>query len=207
MPTTAPETKYKVQSLERGLSLLRELRAANAPMRNHDFVSRTGLPKATVSRLLNTLGVLGYVRRIDEGSYVLANASTRTGRALLGALGLERCRAFVAEAPGPVYLEALVGPEWVPVYRWSRQGAAAVANASPLLVAAAGRRPDVGDGELWDAASATWWAWTRLHIEGVGAFTLTLQHARPAPPARTEAAEARALLQRAAQALGTAREQ
>lgn len=202
-----PQTKYKVQSLERGLSLLRELRAADAPVRNNDLVARTGLPKATVSRLLNTLGALGYVRRIDQGSYVLANGSTRSGRAMLGALGLERCDALFAGAAGPVVLEALVAQEWVPVYRWSGSFAAAVPNAEPLALAPAARLSGAGDGESWDAESATWWAWTRLHVEGVGAFLLTLQSARRCAPAPAAAAAIRALLHQAAKALASPKEQ
>jgi hypothetical protein len=184
--------------------MLRELRTADAPMRNHDLVNRTGLPKATVSRLLSTLGALGYVRRIDRGSYVLANASTRSGRAMLGALGLERARLVLARAPGPVFLEALVGERWVAVYRWSRQVAGAITNNLPLGVPPTRER---ADGSAWDAASGTSWVWMCLHIEGVGEFALTLRAPSRSSPSAQELDDARSLLRQAAQALTCAKEQ
>jgi hypothetical protein len=205
--TTTTETKYKVQSLERGLVILRELCRADAPVRNQDLVNRTGLPKATVSRLLNTLGALGYVRRSDKGSYVLANASANSGRAMLSALRLDRYRALFDALPGPVYLEALVGLRWVPVYRWSGPCSRTVANGSPLPFAREASPDGHAQAELWDAQTATWWAWTCLQIDGVGAFALTLQSARECAPSPSEVSEARAVLQQAADALSCARTQ
>jgi hypothetical protein len=195
------ETKYKVQSLERGLAVLRELRVADAPVRNQDLVSRTGLPKATVSRLLNTLGALGYVRRIDRGSYVLANASGRSGRAMLSALGLERCHDCLAQAPGPVYLEARVGERWVPVYRWNEGRAGAMANGVPLF---AEEPRQSAEGAVWDAASAVWCVWTRLCADGVGSFALTLHTTRNDAPTAQEEQAALGQLQQAAKSLAQA---
>ncbi|MGE4338388.1 MAG: helix-turn-helix domain-containing protein, partial [Pigmentiphaga sp.] len=165
--------KYKVQSLERGLLLLRELRAANAPLRNQELVSRTGLPKATVSRLLSTLGALGYVRRSDGGSYVLAQGSSRSGQAMLGALDLEGYHGLFLKAPGTVYLEALVGGALLPVYRWSAlcHGTLTHGAASPSGLTQ--RRSTTTEGSDWDAAAETWWAWLAVDLGAVGAFVLT----------------------------------
>jgi len=51
-----------VTALARGLQILRCFTAGDTLLGNRDFVSRTGLPKATVSRLTYTLAELGYLR-------------------------------------------------------------------------------------------------------------------------------------------------
>jgi DNA-binding IclR family transcriptional regulator len=55
------ERKF-VTALARGLDLLRAFRPGEAMLGNRDFVVRTGLAKATVSRLAYTLTELGYLR-------------------------------------------------------------------------------------------------------------------------------------------------
>lgn len=200
-----PETKYRVQSLERGLLILRELRMANVPVRNQELVSRTGLPKATVSRLLNTLGALNYVRRTDQGSYVLAQGSAHSGRAMLASLGLEQYRDLFAEAPGPVYLEAMAGGRLVPVYRWSRSCAGAVANGSPATLVPIDRIDALDGGDHWEADEGTWWSWIGLHSELVGSFALTAQVKSTRPPPAGQRDELRQMLQRAAKIMNFGR--
>lgn len=196
--STHQETKYKVQSLERGLSILRELRAANAPVRNQDLVERTRLPKATVSRLLNTLGTLGYVRRIDQGSYVLAHASGRSGRALIASLGLQRYRHLFADAPGPVYLEALTLGRMTPVYRWCGADAAPVAHGHPRMFPPEQR----GDrGEWWDAGTGTCCVWQALPLPGIGSFALNATMEARVEPTPDHMGGVRRLLEAAAQAI------
>jgi DNA-binding transcriptional ArsR family regulator len=195
------ETKYKVQSLERGLAILRELRAADAPVRNQELVLRTGLPKATVSRMLSTLGELGYVRRTDQGSYVLGHASARSGRAMLDALRLERYRSLFDNAPGPVYLEAVAGDRLVPVYRWSVSGAGMFANGSPSIMVSIDRNVSSAQAHYWDADAGVWSAWAGVRVEPVGSFVLTLQVVQSSPPGAEEAEQANVMLQRAAEAL------
>eukprot|EP01041_Mallomonas_annulata_P015472 gene15472-32704_t len=197
--TTQLETKYKVQSLERGLSILRELRASNAPVRNHDLVNRTRLPKATVSRLLNTLTALGCVRRIDLGSYVLDHASGRSGRAMVGSLELKRYLELFRNAPGPVYLEAVVSGKRIPVYRWFGS-CGPLANGCIAEMPPAGCR-DESSGDFWAADARKWWSWLDFHIEGVGAFVLTVQVSQQTAPKTQQLADARALLQRAIEAI------
>jgi DNA-binding IclR family transcriptional regulator len=54
------------RSLERGLELLRAFAPGAALLGNGDLVERTGLPKATVSRLTHTLAKAGYLEH-DAG--------------------------------------------------------------------------------------------------------------------------------------------
>ncbi|MGE4238951.1 helix-turn-helix domain-containing protein [Ramlibacter sp.] len=123
---TSSEPRYKVTSLERGLAVLRAMRDADGPLRNHDVVSRTGLPKATVSRLMSTLSTLGYLRRTDQGSYVLRDQSARPGRAMLEGLRLERhapaLKSVLSATGGAAYLEAQIGAARVAVFRWLHDG-------------------------------------------------------------------------------------
>jgi hypothetical protein len=192
------ETTYRVQSLERGLGILRELRRANAPVRNQELATRTRLPKATVSRLLNTLGALGYVRRTDQGTYVLAHGSARSGRAMLASLGLERYQPLFAGAPGPVVLQARVGDRLVPVHRWPgpRPGAGGFPAALAVPDGDAG-----GAAEHWDAEAGIWSVWTGLDLHSVGSFALTLQVAQRSDPTRAQLDEGHAILRRAAAAM------
>lgn len=128
---TRPARTYQVTSLERGLDVLRAVRDADEPMRNREIVMRTGLPKATVSRLVHTLTVLGYLRRIDQGSYVLGQASSKAGRAMLEGLRLERYRVLFSRLmlypQSQVCLWMHVQGKLMPVYRWSAAGGAALA--------------------------------------------------------------------------------
>lgn len=50
-----------VTALARGLDILRCFRDSDTELTNTDFAERTGLPKATISRLTHTLVVLGYL--------------------------------------------------------------------------------------------------------------------------------------------------
>ncbi|WP_027818491.1 helix-turn-helix domain-containing protein [Paraburkholderia bannensis] len=48
-------------TVERGLEVLRDFRAAREPLSNAEIGRRTGFPKATVSRLTTTLIAEGYL--------------------------------------------------------------------------------------------------------------------------------------------------
>lgn len=73
-------TAQITMTLERGLHVLRAFRAERAPLTNSEIVKRTGLPKATVSRLTTTLIALGFLRRVAGSTrFELAPASLRIG--------------------------------------------------------------------------------------------------------------------------------
>lgn len=70
------------QSLARGLSVLRAFKPGDDPLGNQELAQRTGLSKATVSRLTFTLTQLGYLEHLNRlekyrlGSGVLALGNT-----------------------------------------------------------------------------------------------------------------------------------
>jgi len=57
----AAERKF-VEALARGLDVLRAFASSDGRLGNQEIAQRTGLPKATVSRLTYTLTYLGYLR-------------------------------------------------------------------------------------------------------------------------------------------------
>jgi len=62
-----PDDPKFVSALSRGLSLLRAFRPSETWLSNHAFAQRTGLPKATVTRLTYTLCKLGYLQQGEPG--------------------------------------------------------------------------------------------------------------------------------------------
>ena len=59
----APNASATTLTVERGLQVLRAFRAESTPLGNVDLVRRTGLSKATVSRITSTLRRLGYITK------------------------------------------------------------------------------------------------------------------------------------------------
>lgn len=81
-----------IRTLDRGLEILRAFRAEHAPMTNADLVRRTGLPKATISRLTSTLVALGFLRRVGGGpKFALATGAQRIGQAYIEASPVAQC--------------------------------------------------------------------------------------------------------------------
>ncbi len=76
-----------LQTVERGMQVLRAFRSDRAPVGNAELVRRTGLSKATVSRLTSTLVQLGFLRLAAGGRQFELGA---------GALGIGH--AFVASS-------------------------------------------------------------------------------------------------------------
>ena len=71
-------------SLVRGLGILRAFRPGDASLGNQDIIARTGLPKATVSRITYTLSALGYLLYDKElGRYSLGPATVALGYSAL----------------------------------------------------------------------------------------------------------------------------
>jgi DNA-binding IclR family transcriptional regulator len=76
-----------VVALQRGLDILRCIRPTDSALGNQDFAERTGLPKATVSRLTYTLSKLGYLVYLEEsGRYRMGVPVLGLGYACLAGL-------------------------------------------------------------------------------------------------------------------------
>ncbi len=71
-------------SLTRGLDILRAFTREDATLGNQDLIERTGLPRATVSRLTQTLTNLGYLTYIEAlGRYSIGPATVSLGYSAL----------------------------------------------------------------------------------------------------------------------------
>lgn len=80
-----------VEALARGLEVLRAFRRGDQELSNQDFAERTGLPKATISRLTFTLSSLGYLSyNYSTGRYRLDAPAMSLGYAYLADLGVRR---------------------------------------------------------------------------------------------------------------------
>ncbi|MEF2552082.1 IclR family transcriptional regulator [Aurantimonas sp. A2-1-M11] len=78
-----------VTALVRGLDVLRSFRREDGALGNQEIARRTGLPKATVSRLTYTLSRLGYLVHLPEtANYRLGPGALALGFATLGSLGV-----------------------------------------------------------------------------------------------------------------------
>jgi DNA-binding IclR family transcriptional regulator len=79
-----PDAGSSAASLTRGLAILRAFKSDDATLGNADLIERTGLPKATVSRLTATLVGLGYLH-YDEalGRYSIGPATVSLGYSAL----------------------------------------------------------------------------------------------------------------------------
>lgn len=85
---TAPQAGDQyVQSLARGLSVIRAFDAANPVMTLSEVAARTDLTRATARRFLHTLVELGYVRT-DGKSFALTAKVLQLGYSYLSALSL-----------------------------------------------------------------------------------------------------------------------
>jgi DNA-binding IclR family transcriptional regulator len=77
----------QVVALGRGLEILECFRVGERHLGNQDIAKRTGLPKATVSRLTRTLVNLGYLAYSEAlGKYRLGNAVLPLGFSLLSSM-------------------------------------------------------------------------------------------------------------------------
>lgn len=81
------EDRQFATNLARGLQVLRAFTPLEPILGNGDLVARTGLPKATVSRLTYTLNVLGYLVRVERyQKYRLGAGVLSLGYPLLASL-------------------------------------------------------------------------------------------------------------------------
>lgn len=73
-----------LMTVERGLEVLRAFRSNRVPLTNAELVRRTGLPKATVSRLTSTLLHVGFLRLVPgKREFELSTGALGIGHAYL----------------------------------------------------------------------------------------------------------------------------
>ncbi len=89
--TTARNDRQFVVALARGLEILRVFLPGETVLSNSQIAARTGLPKATVSRLTHTLTTLGYLSHDAHArAYRLGDGVVGLGHGVLS--GLDICR-------------------------------------------------------------------------------------------------------------------
>ena len=119
-----------VTALARGLDVLRAFRRGDPPLGNQELAQRTGLPKATVSRLTYTLSSLGFLAYAPvTAKYTLSIRALALGFTALGSLG-------VRDVARP-HMQALADETGVSVALGARDGTSMVyiehcRGASPL---------------------------------------------------------------------------
>lgn len=80
-----------VGALARGLDILQCYRPQDRDLSHQEIVARTGLPKSTVTRLIFTLGHLGFLQQVEEsGRYRMGPAVLKLGYAFLANLDIRR---------------------------------------------------------------------------------------------------------------------
>ena len=87
----ADAAKDEVAALGRGLQLLDCFRSAERFLGSQELVERSGLPKATVSRLVRTLVSYGYLEFAEkQGKYYLGAGVLSLGFSALGSMGIRQ---------------------------------------------------------------------------------------------------------------------
>lgn len=83
-PVEQADGAATLMTVERGLEVLRAFRSDRAPLSNAELVRRTGLPKATVSRLTSTLLQVGFLRLVPgKREFELSTGALGIGHAYL----------------------------------------------------------------------------------------------------------------------------
>ena len=95
----AVKDRQFVTALARGLEILRCFRSGDRYLGNQDLVKRTGMPKATISRLTYTLTRLGYLSYAEKiGKYQLATGVLSLGYSLLSNMDVRQiARPFMQQ--------------------------------------------------------------------------------------------------------------
>ena len=96
--SSAPDRKFVV-ALARGLEVLRAFSPSEGLLGNQELVARTGLPKATISRLTHTLTKLGYLTHNERlEKYQLAPAALSIGYSALANMRIRQiARPYMQE--------------------------------------------------------------------------------------------------------------
>jgi len=146
-----------VQSLERGLSVIRAFDGAPTSLTLSDVAKATGLPRAAARRFLLTLVELGYMdvdgRRFRLRPKVLDLGRTYLSRLTLPELALPHMRAFVKEVHESSTVAVLDGFEIVYVAHVSTRRIMSVSvdvgTRDPAFATALGRVLLAGQSEEW----------------------------------------------------------
>lgn len=134
-------------TLARGLDVLRAFGPNSLRLGNKEIVARTGLPKATVSRLTYTLTQLGYLRRnAHQNKYELAPQALGLCQPVLAGLPMRHAlrptlERLAAETGGTAGLAMCDRTAMVCIesaHRRSVPAALEIGAAMPLLASAAG---------------------------------------------------------------------
>lgn len=89
VPAEADKDRNFVTALARGLRVLSCFQPGETYLTNHELAERTGLPKATVSRLTHTLRTLGYLAQdVRTGTYRLDSGVLTLGYAVLAGISI-----------------------------------------------------------------------------------------------------------------------
>ena len=91
-----PKEFNPVASLAKGLAILRAFRGSQTALSSREIATRTGLPAATVARLIKTLQTMDYLKPGDKKSeYILTSRAADFGRQYLAdATGLRELQPF-----------------------------------------------------------------------------------------------------------------
>src|SRR5690606_33400713 len=112
-PMSVPQKSASstVLSVQRGMQVLRAFQSDRTPLSNTELVRRTGLPKATVSRLTSTLLQLGFLRRVPGGrEFELGAAPVGIGHAYLaGSELLHIANPFLQELADELHVAVALG--------------------------------------------------------------------------------------------------
>lgn len=100
LPLPLAEQRYTVPALARGLQLLRHFTRHERELSGAQLARRTGWPRASVFRMLQTLELAGFIERCGDGPVY------RLGLAVLG-LGFEYLASLQLTEHGTSLMEAL----------------------------------------------------------------------------------------------------
>jgi len=90
-PAESTDTGSLAATLTRGLGILRAFGPADSTLGNQELIDRTGLPKATISRLTATLVSLGYLHYDHQlGRYSIGPATISLGYGALSSSAVVR---------------------------------------------------------------------------------------------------------------------
>jgi len=112
-PELAGKDRNFVTALARGLEILRCFRGNEVTLTNGDLAERTGMPKATISRLTHTLCALDYlVADMRTGTYRLSSGVLQLGFAALSSMDISdraapEMRGLRDDGPNPFITVAL----------------------------------------------------------------------------------------------------